>query len=216
MWRAVVSQPFDRACKLPARGALDTDAGEFWVENVFSMPQLGHNLSAYEQNRLFLNDGGRRFIDVSHASNANIDSDSRSVMIADFDRDHRPDLLVGSVGGGPLRLFLNQFPNSGHRIRVTLIGRESNRTGIGSRVTVECAGRRIVRDLFSPNGFMGQSPAELLIGVGDTTMIHRLTVRWPTGQSQQFENVPVDSVITIREGEKTFDANPMTPPTKSG
>lgn len=211
-----MSQPFDRASKLPARGALDTDAGEFWVENIFSMPRLGHNLSAFEQNRLFLNDGGRQFLDVSHASNANLDSDSRSVMIADFDQDHRPDLLVGSVGGGPLRLFLNRFPNPGHRIRVRLIGTESNRTGIGSRVTVECEDRQIVRDLFSPNGFMGQSPAELLIGVGDATMIDRLTVRWPTGRKQQFENVPIDSVITIREGEANFDANPMTPHTKPG
>jgi len=210
MWRAVVSQPFDRASKLPALGPLDTDAGEFWVENVFSMPRLGHNLSAYEQNRLFLNDGGRRFLDVSHASGANIDSDSRSVIVADFNQDHRPDLLVGSVGGGPLRLFLNEFPKSGHRIRVKLIGRESNRTGIGSRVTVECAGRQIVRDLFAPNGFMGQSPAELLIGVGDTTVINRLTVRWPTGRKQQFENVPIDHIITIHEGERTLDTKPMT------
>ena len=75
MWRAVVSQPFDRGCSLPALGTLDTEAGEFWVENIFSIPRLGHNLSAYEQNRLFLNEGGRQFIDVSYASNANIDSD---------------------------------------------------------------------------------------------------------------------------------------------
>ena len=34
------------------------------------------------------------------------DSDSRSVVAADFNRDGAVDLLVGSVGGGPMRLFL--------------------------------------------------------------------------------------------------------------
>lgn len=204
MWRAVVTQPFDRGCQLKALGPLDTEQGEFWVESTFQMPKLRHNLSAYESNRLFLNAGGERFVDASFASAAAIDADSRSAMVADFDGDLAPDLLVGSVGGGPLRLFRNQVPQSGRRIRLNLIGKQSNRQAIGSRVILQCGDRQIVRDVFPPNGFMGQSPPDTLIGVGAADSIDRLTIRWPTGESQSFENVPTGQTITVIEGDAVF------------
>ena len=199
-----MSRPLDRNCRLPALGKLDTDAGEFWAENPMDMPRTGDNLSAYERNRVFLNVPGRGFVDVSFASQADIDSDSRSVVAADFDRDGAPDLLVGSVGGGPLRLFENRFPKTAHRVRLDLVGVTSNRAAIGTRVVAYCGGRQIVRDLFLPNGCMGQGPPEMILGLGDANNIDRLTVRWPTGKTEEFLDLPVDCVISIREGEKHF------------
>lgn len=162
------------------------------------------NISAYEENCLFLNMRGGRFMNVSFASQVDIDSDSRSVVAADFDRDGACDLLVGSDGGGPLRLFRNQFPATSHHVRVRLVGVRSNRAAIGSRVILECGQDRIVRDLFPANGFQGQGPAELLIGTGTASRIDRLTVRWPTGETQEFSNLNSDAEITITEGETEF------------
>ena len=160
-----------------------------------------NNLSAYEPNRFFLNDAGRQFIDLSHQSGAGIDSDSRSAVVGDFDSDDDLDLLVGSVGGGPLRLFQNNIPRTSNRVRLQLVGVTSNRQAIGSRVIVECDGRQIVRDLFPANGFMGQNPAEMIVGLGTADRIDRLTVRWPSGETQQFEDVPVNCHLEIVEGE---------------
>jgi hypothetical protein len=184
-------------------GKIDSAAGEFWT-HPFAMPKQGDNLSAYEPNKLFLNVDGERFLDASFASMADIDSDSRSVMVADFDGDRAPDLLVGSVGGGPLRLFLNRFPQEHHRVVISLSGTDSNRSAIGARAIIEAAGRTIVRDLFAANGFMGQSPARLNVGVGSATKIDKLTIRWPTGDRQVFHNLPVDCEITIVEGTEEF------------
>ena len=195
-----MSQPMDRNAKHEPLGELDEEA-EFWVENPFQIASGGYNLSAYERNRLFLNLDGESFIDASFASKADIDSDSRSVVAADFDRDGAPDLLVASVGGGPLRLFLNRFPPNGRRVLLELIGVESNRSAIGSRVVAESGGRKIIRDLFPANGGTGQAPPELLPGVGDVEQIETLTVRWPSGRTQTFRHLPVDSRITITEGQ---------------
>ena len=195
-----MTRPMDRNAKLPQRGKLDTEAGEFWVENPFLMPGGGHNLSAYERNRLFLNLGGEAFLDASFASSADIDADSRSVIASDFDRDGATDLLVASVGGGPLRLFLNRFPGRNRRLRVELVGLESNRPGIGSRIDATAAGRRIVRDVFPANGGMGQGPVELLLGVGQADKVERLTVRWPGGRVQEFKDLPVNASVRITEG----------------
>ena len=195
-----MTQPMDRSCMLPQLGEMDDEHGEFWVENPFLLPQLGKNISAYEKNRMFLNMPGGAFLDASFASQADIDSDSRSVIASDFDKDGYCDLLVGSDGGGPLRMFRNSFPWQTRRVRLRLVGKISNRTAIGSRVILECGGRQIVRDLFAPNGFLGQAPAEMLIGVGTSERIEQLTVRWPTGQEQTFTDLDVGIMVRFRPG----------------
>ncbi len=202
-----MTQPLDRAARLPELGALDRDGGEVWVENPFQIPNSGINLSAYERNRVYLNLRGTGFIEASFATGADIDSDSRSVVAADFDRDGQPDLLVGSVGGGPLRLFRNRFPRSSHAIRIDLVGVDSNRPAIGARVVAHAGGRQIVRDLFPENGSLAQGPPELLIGLGDSERIDRLIVRWPAGEVQEFRNLPADSRITITEGQPEVEVN---------
>jgi len=200
-----VTQPLDRTARLPELGALDRDGGEIWVENPFDIPNSGINLSAYERNRVYLNQSGEGFLEASFATGADIDADSRSVIAADFDRDGQPDLLVGSVGGGPLRLFRNRFPSKPHAVRIDLVGVESNRPAIGARVVVHAGGRQIVRDLFPENGSLAQGPPELLIGLGDAERIDRLTVRWPRGRVQEFRNVPADSRISITEGRSELE-----------
>lgn len=204
MWKAVVSQPLDRTSQTEQLGEVDTEAGEFWVRSPFQMPQLGHNLSAFEANRLFINVDGGRFLDASFASQANIDSDSRSAIAADVDADGDVDLLVGSVGGGPLRMFLNQIATEHHRVRIELQGTVSNRAAIGARVVLQCGSKTITRDLFPANGFMGQSPAELMVGVGPAAAIDRLSVRWPSGELQELTELPVDRVIQIVEGKTGY------------
>jgi hypothetical protein len=182
-------------------GELDSDAGEFWVENPFQMLSNGQNLSAFEPNRLFLNQAGRRFVDLSSVSGADLVSDSRSIIAADFDRDGAPDLLVVGVGGGPLRLLLNRIPTKNGRLRIELRGTKSNRSGIGARVTAKCGEQVIVRDVYPANGFMGQGPVELLLGVGQASHIDTLSIHWPSGVTQQFTDVPVQKHLVFVEGE---------------
>ena len=203
-----MTQPLDRNARIKAIGAIDENAGEFWVENPFDIASNGYNLSAYERNRTFLNVDGDSFLDASFASTMDIDADSRSVVTADFDRDGAPDVLVVSVGGGPVRLYLNRFPPAS-RVRVDLVGRESTRAGIGARVVAEAGGRTIRRALFPANGGFGQGPAELDLGLGNATTIDRLTVTWPSGTEQVFHDIPANGVLQITEGDPEIVQTPF-------
>lgn len=197
---------------MPELGAVDRDRGEFWVENPFDIASSGENLSAYEKNCVYLNMDGESFMDVSYASGVDLDSDSRSVVCADFNHDGATDILVASVGGGPLRLFINEIPNRGNRVRLNLTAANGNRKAIGARVTLYCGERRVVRDNFPVNGFMGQGPVELIVGVGDAEVIDRIDVRWPNGEIQQVGSVPANNVVTIAEGEENPVVTPFAAP----
>lgn len=203
-----MTRPLDRNARLPQAGKVDTEGGEFWVENPFQMTGSGFNLSAYERNRLYLNLGGD-FIDASFASAADIDADSRAAVAADFDRDGAPDLLVVSVGGGPLRLFLSRFP-ARPRLRLELEG-AGGRTAIGARVIARSGELRQVRDLFPVNGGMGQGPAELYLGLGPAEQIDELRVIWPSGREQVFPNVVANASLRVREGESEIARSPLRP-----
>lgn len=195
-----MSQPHNRNSQLKALGEIDTEAGEFWVENPFMMPGIRANLSAFEQNRTFLNLDGTSFLDVSFATGADLDSDSRSAITADFNRDGTTDLLVASVGGGPLRLFLNRYP-TGNFVRLKLVGKKNNSLGIGARLIAEVGDRKIVRDVFPPNGFMGQGPVEIILGLGDAKKISRLSLRWPNKKEEQFVDLEAGSSYNLVEGQ---------------
>ena len=196
-----MTQPLDRTCELPALGDLDSETGEFWATQTFNMPRDRQNLSAFERNRLYLNLGDFEFFDSSFAAGCEIDADSRSAIAADFDRDGRTDLLVGSAGGGPLRLFLNRIPNAGQSVRLHLLAGVGNRPAIGTRVVATIGRQQIVRDLFPVNGNAGQAPAEMIIGTGQAASIDSLTVRWPNGNIQVFLDVPATGTVTLHEAQ---------------
>ncbi|MDP6442929.1 MAG: CRTAC1 family protein [Pirellulaceae bacterium] len=198
-----MTQPLNRNCRISAKGEIDEQAGEFWVSNPFDLPAQRHNLSAYERNKIYINhSSGTHFVDLSSESGVDIDADSRSVVAADFNRDGAPDLLVGSVGGGPLRLFLNRIPQESNHLRVQLRGVTSNRSAIGCRVVAHVGDRRVVRDVFAANGFMGQAPADVTLGLGKAAEVDRLEVRWPNGETQSFAPVPSRGRVVITEGEE--------------
>ena len=200
-----MSQPFDRGSHVTAPGSLDANLGEFWVENPWDIISRGHNLSAFERNRVFLNVRGRDFLDISFLTGADSDGDGRSVVAADFRNNGQLDLLVRQVGGGAVLLYENQFPRR-HYLTVSLRGRASNRLGIGARLKAHVGDRQIVRELFPHNTFRSQMPARVHFGLGDASTVDRLTIRWPSGTVQELTGLAADRHVVIEEGKTGADA----------
>jgi enediyne biosynthesis protein E4 len=190
---------------VPAPGVVDKSLGEFWVNDSWDIVREGHNLSAYERKRVFLNLQGKEFLDISYLTGADSDGDGRAVVAGDFRNDGRLDLVVRQVGGGPVLLFENQFPKA-HYLTVSLRGTASNRLGIGARLTATVAGRNLTRELYPHNSFRSQMPSRVHFGLGDATRIDRLTVRWPSGAVQNLDDLAADRHVVITEGKTGPDA----------
>lgn len=194
-----MSQPNNRSGIVPQPGKLDPSLGEFWSENPWQIVSKGHNLSCYERNRIYLNLQGKHFLDVSHLSAADSDGDGRAAVAADFRNVGMMDLIVRQAGGGALLYYENRLPNR-HYLTVSLRGTESNREGIGARLTATVGGRTLVRELYPANTYYGQGPALVHFGLGDETTVTSLKVRWPSGKEQEVKAVAGDRHVLIEEG----------------
>lgn len=202
---AVVSQPGDRTSDLKTPGKVDETLNEFWVGNPWAIVRDGHNLSAFERNRVYLNVGGTEFVDVSGISGADSDGDGRAAVAADFRNTGMPDVIVRQVGGGPLALYENHFPQA-HYLTVSLRGDKSNRRGIGAKLVAEVGGRKVVRELFPANSFASQTPPQVLFGLAKDTKVDKLTIRWPSGKEQVLTDLAADRHVVIDESKEGADA----------
>lgn len=206
-----MSQPYDRSARVPVPGSLDSSLKEFWVENPFDIARQGHNLSAYERKRTFLNVQGQAFLDISYLTGTDGDGDGRCIVAADFRNNGRQDLLLRQAGGGPVLLFENDFP-AGHYLEVSLRGVQSNRLGIGARLLATVQGRQVVRELYPANTFQSQMPARVHFGLGVADRVERLEIRWPTGKRQVLTDLRGDCHVLISEdGEGPRATEIVTP-----
>ena len=157
--------------------------------------------ASYAQRNLLLRSGGERFQDVTGQAGPGFVPEmvSRGLAAADFDNDGDVDLLVTNNNAAP-NLLLNEG-GSGNAIIVRAVGTKSNRSAIGTRLTLTTGLRRQIRDVQSGSSYLSQNDLRAHFGLGQATRSERLDVRWPDGTTEVLENLPVNHVITIREGK---------------
>jgi Flp pilus assembly protein TadD len=165
------------------------------------------SIASRQRNVFLRNDGQGGFDEVSGTVGLDLDQDGRSFAVLDLDHDGRPDLAVMAARQAPqLRLFHNDFPASGTSLAVQLVGKESNRDAVGARVTIETDTVRRTKIVTAGSGFLSQQTKELLFGLGASRQVKSLTVEWPLGRKQVFNDVPVSGRLRLVEGgtlEKT-------------
>ena len=163
---------------------------------------LIHGSIASRQRNVFLrNDGHGGYDEISGTVGLDLDQDGRSFAVLDIDGDGDPDLVVMADRQAPqLRIFRNDFEAKTASLAVRLRGTTSNRDAIGARVTVETDRLHKVRVVQSGSGFLSQHSKELLIGLGASERIVKLTASWPSGKTQVFTDVPLNTRLRIVEG----------------
>jgi hypothetical protein len=124
---------------------------------------------------------------------------SRGAAFGDVDNDGDIDVLVSELDDVPT--LLRNDSKGGHWITVTLEGVKSNRSAIGAKVTIEAGGRRQVAELRSGGSYMSHNDWRVHFGVGEATVVDRLTIRWPLGLVESAERLRVDRFYSAVEGK---------------
>lgn len=125
----------------------------------------------------------------------------RSFVTADFNSDGFIDLYTSYYFGSaePDRLWLNN-KNANHYLPIYLMGYKGNRNAIGSRITIEAGGKKYIREIRSGESYGISNSLCQIVGLGSNTTITKLTIKWPSGKIQDYNNVKIDTPIYIIEG----------------
>jgi enediyne biosynthesis protein E4 len=123
---------------------------------------------------------------------------SRGCAFGDFDNDGDLDVLVVNLNEPP-SLLRNDVTGSNHWIKVRLEGVVSNRSAIGARVVLHCAGRSLAQAVASQSSFYSSNDPRLHFGMG-SCRVADLEVFWPNGRHDTFKGIKANQLVTIREG----------------
>lgn len=184
-------------------GDLDNDG---WLD--FYCGTGDPNFQTLIPNRMFRNDHGRVFQDVTTATRTGHLQKGHGVAFADLNEDGAQDIYI-SMGGaftGDIAknaLYLNPG-NSNSWIKLKLIGTKANRAAIGSRVTLTVQTPDGTRNLYrtiGSGGSFGSNPLRLEVGLGNAVGQVSADIVWAgSGREQHVEHLDTRQAYEILEG----------------
>ena len=150
-----------------------------------------------QPNSAFRNLGDGTFREMAMPDAPAGPQSSRGLAAGDYDNDGRIDLLIANLDARPT--LLRGTARTGHWLLFDLRGTRSNRSAIGARVTVEADGLRQVREVRSGGSYQSQNDRRLHFGLGQREKADLVTIRWPSGTTQELKAVEADQILRIDE-----------------
>ena len=123
---------------------------------------------------------------------------SFATAVGDYNGDGFPDLV--SHRFGEYAQVLEGIPNQNKWLKVSLIGVESNRDGIGAKIRAYSNGEVTYRMTFCGENYMGQNSRWETFGLGTENTLDSLTVHWPSGIVDQYYDVLSLQSLVLIEG----------------
>jgi enediyne biosynthesis protein E4 len=160
----------------------------------------GRSLSGYQRKRVWINDGLGRFTEVAQLVGASDTFDGRAVALADLSNRGVLDVIVANQRG-PLLVYRNEVRSGRHWIQFELEGRTSNRSALGARLELHWDGRMQAQEVAAAAGFSAQNQRRVHYGLGASTAVERVIIRWPSGKPQAIERPAIDRLHRIVEPE---------------
>lgn len=196
----------DRALLVMGAGFGDLD-NDGWLD-----VYLGTGEPSYQAllpNRMFRNDRGQRFQDVTTSGGFGHLQKGHGIAFGDLGNNGHEDVfekMGGAYPGDTYASVLYRNPGNGnHSVTLELEGVKANRGAIGARLDVVIEEQGVERHMFRTVGYgssFGGGPLRQHIGLGVATRVKAVEIRWPgSGTVQHLAGLTVDRMYHVREGD---------------
>ena len=166
-------------------------------------------------NRMFRNNAGQSFQDVTSAGNFGHIQKGHGIAFADLDNDGDKDIYAvmgGSLSGDifPNALFENPG-NENKWLILRLEGTHSNRSAIGAKIRIdlqeENGSKRQVFVTVNSGGSFGANSLQQEIGLGEAVKISNIAINWPDGKPTytDYGEAVSNKAYRIKEGENQLE-----------
>lgn len=153
-----------------------------------------------QEDQLFENMGNGKFEDVSVDRGPYFQKEyvGRGGCFGDFDNDGDLDAFIANLNDHP-RLVRNDKGNEKNWILIKLVGKESNRDGVGAKLKVKTGDKIQVAEKKNASGYLSQNDPRVHFGLSDFSSIDEIEIFWPSGKVQTLEGIAANQIITIEE-----------------
>ncbi len=159
---------------------------------------------AYAQRKLFYrNQRNGTFAETAAGEALNDPAVSRGAAFGDLDNDGDVDVVINNLDGVPT-VLRNDGGNQQNYLSINLIGAKGNRSAFGARVKVTAGDLVQVAERRSGGSYLSHNDARLHFGLAQRTKVDLVEIRWPSGAVETFKDVPANSFINIKEGDKQY------------
>jgi len=127
---------------------------------------------------------------------------ARGAAFDDLDNDGDLDGVILNAREAPtlLRNLDRERGGEHHWLQVRLVGRDSNRDGVGANVRVVTPGAVLVDEVHAGRGYQGHFGSRLHFGLGPAAAVERVEVRWIGGGREAFDVAGIDRLVVLTEG----------------
>jgi enediyne biosynthesis protein E4 len=170
------------------------------IGDAANWPEMaGRSLAGFQQKKVWVNDGAGRFNEVALAVGVRETYDGRAVAVADLWNRGVLDVVVANQNG-PLLVYRNTVDAENSWIGFELEGTLSNRSAIGTRVTLFWDGKLQMQEVRGGEGYCSQNQRRVHFGLGRVESVDRVEIRWPSGRTRVIERPEVNSLHKMTEG----------------
>jgi hypothetical protein len=147
---------------------------------------------------------------------------ARGCAFGEYDNDGDMDVVVNCVNSAKQLLRCDSTIMRSW-IKVRLVGTKSNRTGVGSRITVTATtgpqdrsgvGKQPlcqIDEVRSGGSYFSQNDFRLHFGLDSATKVDKLEIAWPSGTKDVLVDLPANHLYVAQEGGKVLKTVAMGP-----
>jgi hypothetical protein len=200
---------------------------DIFISNGHVYPEVdGSHLDApyAEHKYLYRNLRNGQFEEVTNQAGSGMTDavPARGCAFGDYNNDGTMDIVVNCVNAPP-QLLRCDASIARNWIKLRLVGKKSNRTGIGARVTVTAttAPQAMsgsvkqpmvqIDELRSGGSYYSQNDLRMHFGLDQATKVDLVEIAWPSGAKDTLKDLAANKLYVVEEGGKILKTATMGP-----